>query len=284
MSLTISVAPHELWRTGCTRVHFRDFEHFESCVLAPKLLPYNTELPRIITGTFAENRRCQEGLEQCTMMTIDCDRSRGQVSAEQLQATFPYRAVFHCTKSGEGNWRGFVKLPPGRALTLQEFRAVYEESRAWLPVSTDPASGNPAQPWVPPCRPLVGEYVAFSIHREIIPVDKMLLVYAERVEREELERAKERPIDPSSAERRAIAYVQKMDPAISGAGGHTATFRAAAKLVSGFGLDERTAVRILRDHFNPRCVPKWKEQDLLHKVRSAMQGTRVIRRVEDRPL
>lgn len=279
MSLTISVVPHELWRTECSRVHFRDFEHFESCVLAPKLKPYDETLPRIVTATFSENRRCQEGLEECTIFTIDCDAKLGSVSAEQLKQSFPYRAVVACTKSGVGNWRIFVKLPR-RLTSVHEFRAVYEEARPWLPISTDPASSNPAQPWVPPpCQPLVGEYVAFSIHREIIPVAIMLQMYAERIEREELERANQPDLEGDMVAR-AIAYLGKMDPAISGAGGHIATFRAARVLVHGCELDDRTAYRLLDEHYNRvKCFPRWKPRELWHKIKDA----RYTNRLENRP-
>lgn len=66
---------------------------------------------------------------------------------------------------------------------------------------------------------------------------------------------------------RARAYLDKLDPAISGSGGHNATFKAACKCVE-FGLTEEEAFTLLRD-FNARCQPPWSDKDLRHKIRDA---------------
>lgn len=66
---------------------------------------------------------------------------------------------------------------------------------------------------------------------------------------------------------RAKAYLEKLDPAISGNAGHNATFKAACKLVE-FGLSEADAWPLLAD-FNARCQPPWSDKDLRHKLRDA---------------
>ena len=73
----------------------------------------------------------------------------------------------------------------------------------------------------------------------------------------------------TSNERRAIAYVDKIDPAISGQRGHDKTFRAACAVGPGFDLPPDVALRILRDRYNPRCEPPWSEDELRHKVEDA---------------
>jgi hypothetical protein len=78
----------------------------------------------------------------------------------------------------------------------------------------------------------------------------------------------------SSHTDRARHYLAKMDPAISGAGGHTATFRAATALVVGFGLDQEEALDLLYAEYNPRCRPPWSKKELSHKVRSALKAGR----------
>lgn len=57
--------------------------------------------------------------------------------------------------------------------------------------------------------------------------------------------------------------------AISGAGGHKATFSAACLLVWGFGLEIGEAMTLLQE-YNGRCDPPWTEPELLHKCRSAL--------------
>lgn len=68
---------------------------------------------------------------------------------------------------------------------------------------------------------------------------------------------------------RAGRYLSTMSPAISGQGGHQATFAAALKLVTGFDLTEEEALTLLWEHFNPRCEPPWDLEELRHKVADA---------------
>jgi hypothetical protein len=70
---------------------------------------------------------------------------------------------------------------------------------------------------------------------------------------------------------RATAYVRQCDPAISGQGGHAQTFKVACKLVKGFALSREDALRLLRDEYNPRCVPPWIDKDLEHKIDDALK-------------
>lgn len=74
---------------------------------------------------------------------------------------------------------------------------------------------------------------------------------------------------------RARRYLAKMEPAISGQGGHTALFKAAIALVKGFQLDEGTALELLKSEFNPRCQPAWRDTDLERKVREATNKSTV---------
>jgi hypothetical protein len=67
---------------------------------------------------------------------------------------------------------------------------------------------------------------------------------------------------------RARAYVARMDAAVSGGGGHDATFRVACVLVEGFSLGYGDAMEVMRE-YNNRCDPPWSDRELEHKVRSA---------------
>lgn len=62
-------------------------------------------------------------------------------------------------------------------------------------------------------------------------------------------------------------YVAKLPPAVSGDGGHPATFRAACECVR-FGLGDGDALSVLRE-FNRRCQPPWTEKELAHKLADA---------------
>lgn len=74
---------------------------------------------------------------------------------------------------------------------------------------------------------------------------------------------------------RALKYTAHCEPALSGSGGHQATFRVALKCKE-FGLTIGETLHVLRI-FNERCQPKWQEKDLLHKAESAHGVGRVQR-------
>jgi hypothetical protein len=66
----------------------------------------------------------------------------------------------------------------------------------------------------------------------------------------------------------ARAYLVKLPEAVSGQGGHNQTFKAACRLVQGFGLSPEEALPLLGD-WNERCQPPWTEQELCHKLADA---------------
>jgi hypothetical protein len=75
-------------------------------------------------------------------------------------------------------------------------------------------------------------------------------------------------------ERRVIAYLAKVEPAISGQKGHNKTFGAACRVGPGFDLTEEQAYRLLDAHYNPRCQPPWSEKELRHKVADAYKNAK----------
>lgn len=78
--------------------------------------------------------------------------------------------------------------------------------------------------------------------------------------------------DQVTVQRRACAYLARMSPSISGAGGHSAAWEAALALVRGFELPTEDALSLLISDFNPRCEPQWSERELRHKVESAAKA------------
>ena len=66
----------------------------------------------------------------------------------------------------------------------------------------------------------------------------------------------------------ARAYLAKLPPAISGSGGHAATFRAACCLAR-FGLADGGAMTLLRQWNGTHCRPPWTEKELMHKLKDA---------------
>jgi len=67
---------------------------------------------------------------------------------------------------------------------------------------------------------------------------------------------------------RLLAYLEKLPPAISGAGGHDSTLRAACEAVR-FGLSESDQLRAMQWWNSNKCNPPWSEKELAHKLASA---------------
>ena len=66
-------------------------------------------------------------------------------------------------------------------------------------------------------------------------------------------------------------YVAAMPAAVSGSGGHDATFRAALVITRGFCLTGDDARRVMEE-YNARCNPPWKPRDLEHKLTTAARS------------
>src|SRR5262249_26889318 len=73
-------------------------------------------------------------------------------------------------------------------------------------------------------------------------------------------------------EARVIAYLQACDPAISGQGGHDQCFKVFCNVGPGFDLPPETALRLIAQHYNPRCDPPWSDKELRHKVEDAFKA------------
>ena len=85
------------------------------------------------------------------------------------------------------------------------------------------------------------------------------------------------PVGPTLATdvvERCRRYVERMDPAISGSGGHQAAWRVAQVVARGFALPRPDGLAVLRE-FNARCQPPWSERELAHKLDSAEANSRV---------
>jgi hypothetical protein len=78
--------------------------------------------------------------------------------------------------------------------------------------------------------------------------------------------------DVVSRSERALRYVARMPPAISGAGGHAALWRVALAVVRGFELPGPAALEVLRV-YSAQCSPPWSERELHHKIQQAARAS-----------
>ncbi len=73
---------------------------------------------------------------------------------------------------------------------------------------------------------------------------------------------------PTTLQERARKYHAKLEGAVSGQSGHSATYHAACVLVLDFGLSVDDAWPIMLE-YNQRCQPPWNERDLRRKLTEA---------------
>jgi hypothetical protein len=73
---------------------------------------------------------------------------------------------------------------------------------------------------------------------------------------------------PVPIDERARRWIAKMPTAISGQGGHAATFHVACVLVQGFAMTVDEALPLMCE-YNKRCLPPWSERELRHKLEGA---------------
>lgn len=87
---------------------------------------------------------------------------------------------------------------------------------------------------------------------------------------------------------RATAYLESEAPAaVSGSNGHDTCFKVVRELIHNRGLDGGTALRLMREHYNPRCDPPWSDEELQHKLADAIKTkprTRVAPSFQSVPL
>lgn len=93
-------------------------------------------------------------------------------------------------------------------------------------------------------------------------IDKLIALHQKEVEHPEYN--PEIPADES----RCIEYISRLPAAISGDGGDVKTYSAACRC-RDFGLTQIQAFKVLKEYFNPRCVPLWSDSELKAKVRNA---------------
>jgi hypothetical protein len=65
--------------------------------------------------------------------------------------------------------------------------------------------------------------------------------------------------------------ISSLPPAISGQGGHPATFRAACECVR-LGLSDGDALSLLQEFNRRSCSPPWTEKELRHKLTDARRA------------
>lgn len=254
------------------------------------------DAPGLSLATYAGDRRALANVEKVFAVGLDFDHldaistSVSREPGEVVEATdWPaltrwfdsVDSFVHTTWSSSSDApraRVFIRL--SRPVSGDEYRRVYAAcagvaERAGLVV--DRQASDPSRFWFLPSTPPGGSY-HYSIGRgEPVNVDwalEQVPAIAAPSAPPPASRPRVANTNGVGVEERAARYLDRCEPAISGQGGSTLTFKLAMKLVQGFALDEETAYRLMLD-WNARCSPPWSERELRRKIQQAAERGRM---------
>jgi P4 family phage/plasmid primase-like protien len=200
------------------------------------------------------------------LWVLDVDGARGQESLEDLQRIHGRLPETVCQVTGSGGQQFFFRFPEGVTIP----------NRVGFRKGLDVRSEG-GQVLVPPSIHPNGRAYAWDLRPDEYPLAEapawlIAIVQDTRTTDQTADPLKAStaagPTHPSII-RRAVAYLAKLPPSISGSNGHGAAYRAAAALVHGFALDAEEARRLFVEHFNPRCQPEWDGKEIDHKITQA---------------
>jgi hypothetical protein len=244
----------------------------------PDTFPTKDAPPRWSAATFQGDYRRLANVEATAAVVLDLDGQRGEVpTRERVVEAFDGRLlVAHTTWSStpeRPRWR--VVLPLSRLVNVEEHDRCWRAATELVErtgIAPDYGAKDASHAWaVPAQRP---DYEYLLVAGEPLDVDAAVARFPAPAPPQPLELPPRDP-PPDDLARllvRARAYLSVMDPAISGSGGHMATWRAALALVRGFGLPPDDALHLLVEEYNPRCSPPWTLRQLQHKVADAARA------------
>ncbi len=222
-------------------------------------------------AVFEGDQRAKGRVIHVTAAVLDYDGTEFWVRAAERWGQF--FGFMHASKSHtEDEHRFRVVLPLSRAVTAEEWDAMWLRLNEHADGKLDGQAKDASRFWYMPGTLDGSPHRTQELTGTMLDPDEWLkrpLRAAQVARRAEYER---RDQTPDEIERRAVAYIAKMPEAVSGSGGHGATWAVALVLARGFGLSADTTFRILRDEYNHRCAPPWTERELSHKADSAAQA------------
>ena len=250
------------------------WEAFEARCSSPKPGETKAGLARWAPVEFRQAYRCRANVVRAHAVVIDIEDGSGEETIVRSVEGLHY--LLHSTFSATSDlprWRLVVDID--RSVTAEE----YERLWRWLASAVeregctpDYAARDSSRAWAVPAIPPSGHYVCRVGHGPSASVADGLAAIPEE---ESIVAPKPSMADGYDARvRRARSYVDRMDPAIQGSGGSTQTLKVAIVLARGFALEPDDALALLAE-YNARCQPAWSARELEHKVRQAIQRSRL---------
>lgn len=215
---------------------------------------------------FAPCERAATNARKVFAMVLDYDGTENIDTAANRWSQF--YGLLHTTRKHTADAHRFrVILPLGRPISRFEHESLWRRLFAMAEGKLDSQTKDVARFWFTPGANDPAQYMIRRLCGQPLDPDE-ILAQPEPVAKQEAA-----PLGTPALER-ASAYLDEMDPAISGSGGHVALWRASLALVRGFKLSESDALALLKASYNPRCQPPWSDRELRHKVSNASKAAR----------
>jgi len=236
---------------------------------------------------FENDKRDLAHLKLAHALCLDFDNTIG-IDALRLQLE-PFQHFIHSSKSNSANSPRYrAAIATTRPMNASEYYKVWRIfTRDKFRGQCDEQTKDPSRFWFVPCRTGSTLWEFYAGLGASLDVDGLVAQADALDAREEALRASNRQaqserIRSSSGDignlvKRAAAYVDKMDPSISGSHGHVALLSAAVALKRYFMLPDDESLSILETVFNPKCQPPWQRKDLARKLGEAMKASRLKR-------
>lgn len=256
----------------------------------PRVYTHKHLIPGWSPATFVEDQRGNDRVEQVWVLVLDLDDG-GTIDAA-VAAFGAWGGVLHtsyshgatCTKTGQ-------PCPPRVCfrvlLVLRRAVPPHEYGRLWAwaaahalahGLRVDPAPKAPGQFWyLPAVRP--GAESSYETRRLVGTLLDPDTVLATPPPPSQTARTPSNDTTaPSSStphtsldtrQARGVALLKTAPPAIQGQKGSIALMKVALALVRGLELPEDHALRLLEQHYNPRCQPPWSPAELTKKLHDA---------------
>lgn len=247
----------------------------------PKPFRGDREHPGWSAARFEPRERALKNVREVYALCLDYDnKAKGggmlaaPVSIDQAAELWSGHAgLIHTSRSHMPCWPRYrLVLPLSRPVSTFEYGALWTRVKGHAG-AIDDAPKDPSRFWYLPGVRDGGTFESRRLGGTALDVDLWLAKPEPTVRLPYVQ--PQRMADPDRNERRAIAYVRTMDPAIQGQEGSKQTLKAAVVIARGFDLSEGATLQILRSEYNPRCVPPWSESELKHKAADARHKSRL---------
>jgi hypothetical protein len=204
-------------------------------------------------------KRCNVGLRtgESNYVVIDTDTPEAEEWVVSHCAESPMQSL-----SGSGSRHRYYRCPPREEIRnhqgLNGIRGLDVRGHGGyivLPPSVHPETGK------------VYQWLTDFSQPEGLPAFSPSWVYERR---QRVKTAVADVFDPDGLLVRAKLYLGKIEPAVSGQGGHVKTLTTALKLARLVGRNP-DLLWLLLVEYNARCLPPWSESELRHKWSEALR-------------